>query len=221
MFELYSLNARGMSITKSLYQIGMRCLKQMRSQNTTNTNSHRAFSQLKKSILAARWGWLTTYVLGQGVGKEKINKIMYVYMFRHPFDPFRNWTGCYRIDGPFTSMIYWIIKLNMLFFSVASFDMTRGHTFQHIVTIEWGFPTWDKVRTARPAAVQKVIRCGGLAPKREGGNDLTGIVEVRCSWGLLRFDWSVRMCHQDQVQDKVNMFIGHCGLFLCFQCTLR
>jgi hypothetical protein len=137
-------------------------------------------------------------------------------MSRHPFDPFRNWTGCYRVDGPFTSMIHWIIKLNMLFFSVASFDMTRGHTFQHIVTIDWGFPTWDKVRTARPAAVQKVIRCGGLAPKREGGNDLTGIVEVRCSWGLLRFDWSVRMCHQDQVQDKVNMFIDLCGFFYVF-----
>eukprot|EP00438_Fugacium_kawagutii_P015764 Skav233453 [mRNA] locus=scaffold1486:443846:457009:- [translate_table: standard] len=29
-----------------------------------------------------------------------------------------------------------------------------------------GFPSWDKVRTARPAAVQKVIRCGGLAPKK-------------------------------------------------------
>ena len=80
---VYSLNARGMSITKSLYQIGMRCLKQMRLQNTTNTNSHRAFSQLKKSILAARWGWLTTYVLGQGVGKEKINKIMYIYIYMH------------------------------------------------------------------------------------------------------------------------------------------
>ena len=37
-----------------------------------------------------------------------------------------------------------------------------------------GFPTWDQVRTARPAAVQKAIRCGGLAPKPGHRNGKVG-----------------------------------------------
>lgn len=50
--------------------------------------------------------------------------------------------------------------------TILSQNTTNTNSHRAFSQLKKSFPTWDKVRTARPAAVQKVIRCGGLAPKK-------------------------------------------------------
>lgn len=54
----------------------------------------------------------------------------------------------------------------------------------HLHWAPLGFPTWDAVRTARPTAVQKEIKCGGLAPKPARGSVLYGSSGVYRMSGL-------------------------------------
>jgi len=50
--------------------------------------------------------------------------------------------------------------------TILSQNTTNTNSHRAFSQLKESFPTWDQVRTARPARVQQVIRCGGLAPKK-------------------------------------------------------
>lgn len=50
--------------------------------------------------------------------------------------------------------------------TILSQNTTNTNSHRAFSELKKRFPSWDAVRTARPAAVQQAIRCGGLAPKK-------------------------------------------------------
>jgi len=50
--------------------------------------------------------------------------------------------------------------------TILSQNTTNTNSHRAFSQLKKRFPTWDAVRTARPTAVQKEIKCGGLAPKK-------------------------------------------------------
>merc|ERR1712070_1364987 len=45
-------------------------------------------------------------------------------------------------------------------------NTTNINSHRAFVNLKKAFPTWDAVRTAKPSAVEKSIKCAGLAPKK-------------------------------------------------------
>lgn len=50
--------------------------------------------------------------------------------------------------------------------TILSQNTTNTNSHRAFAQLTDAFPTWDAVRKARPSAVQKTIKCGGLAPKK-------------------------------------------------------
>lgn len=50
--------------------------------------------------------------------------------------------------------------------TILSQNTTNTNSHRAFSQLKKAFPTWDKVRTAKPAAVELSIKCGGLAPKK-------------------------------------------------------
>lgn len=50
--------------------------------------------------------------------------------------------------------------------TILSQNTTNINSHRAFEQLKTKFPTWDKVRVARPAAVVSAIKCGGLAPKK-------------------------------------------------------
>jgi len=50
--------------------------------------------------------------------------------------------------------------------TILSQNTTNINSYRAFRQLKQRFPTWDAVRTARPAAVATAIKCGGLAPKK-------------------------------------------------------
>jgi len=50
--------------------------------------------------------------------------------------------------------------------TILSQNTTNINSHRAFLRLKKAFPTWDKVRTAKPAAVEASIKCAGLAPKK-------------------------------------------------------
>jgi endonuclease-3 len=50
--------------------------------------------------------------------------------------------------------------------TILSQNTTNINSHRAFMNLKKAFPTWDAVRTAKPSAVEKSIKCAGLAPKK-------------------------------------------------------
>lgn len=90
--------------------------------------------------------------------------------------------------------------------TILSQNTTNINSHRAFLQLKKAFPTWDAVRTAKPAAVIAAIKCAGLAPKKTPWiqHILKTLFKER---GVTTMEY-LRKCTKEQVHSELERFPG-------------
>lgn len=90
--------------------------------------------------------------------------------------------------------------------TILSQNTTNINSHRAFMNLKKAFPTWDKVRVAKKSAVEKSIKCAGLAPKKTPWiqHVLRTVYEER---GATSMEYLLK-CSKEQVHEELERFPG-------------